>query len=81
MGIAGDDAPKAWFPTIVGRPKQPGQMIGMDQKDMYIGHEVTSKESLLNISRPIIDGMIENWEDTQKVWQHVFVNELQMTPD
>lgn len=43
MGIAGDDAPKAWFPTIVGRPKQPGQMIGMDQKDMYIGHEVTSK--------------------------------------
>ena len=74
MGIAGDDAPKAWFPTIVGRPKQPGQMIGMDQKDMYIGHEVTSKESLLNISRPIIDGMIENWEDTQKVWQHGFVN-------
>jgi actin len=38
MGIAGDDAPKACFPTIIGRPKQPGQMVGMDQKDIYIGN-------------------------------------------
>lgn len=38
MGIAGDDSPKACFPTIIGRPKQPGQMVGMDQKDIYIGN-------------------------------------------
>jgi len=38
VGIAGDDAPKSSFPTIIGRPKQPGQMVGMDQKDIYIGH-------------------------------------------
>lgn len=25
------------------RPKQPGQMVGMDQKDTYIGDEVNSK--------------------------------------
>jgi actin len=42
-GIAGDDAPKTYFPTLIGRPKQPGMMVGMDQKDMYIGHEVSSK--------------------------------------
>lgn len=29
-GIAGDDAPSAAFPTIVGRPKMPGIMVGMD---------------------------------------------------
>jgi actin len=58
IGVAGDDAPKSCFPTIIGRPKQPGQMVGMDQKDIYIGHEVTSKESVLNISRPIVDGII-----------------------
>ena len=38
MGLAGDDAPKSYFPMIIGKPKQPGQMIGMDQKDIYIGH-------------------------------------------
>merc|ERR1711879_748608 len=34
-GFAGDDAPRAVFPSIVGRPKMPGIMVGMDQKDSY----------------------------------------------
>jgi actin len=29
-GIAGDDAPRASFPSLVGRPKMPGIMVGMD---------------------------------------------------
>ena len=29
-GIAGDDAPRAAFPSLVGRPKMPGIMVGMD---------------------------------------------------
>ena len=29
-GFAGDDAPRAVFPSIVGRPKHPGIMVGMD---------------------------------------------------
>ncbi len=28
-GFAGDDAPRAVFPSIVGRPKHPGIMVGM----------------------------------------------------
>ena len=32
-GFAGDDAPRAVFPSIVGRPKMPGIMVGTDQKD------------------------------------------------
>ena len=35
-GFAGDDAPRAVFPSIVGRPKMPGIMVGMDQKG-YVG--------------------------------------------
>jgi len=31
-GIAGDDAPRSYFPAIVGAPKMPGIMIGVDQK-------------------------------------------------
>jgi len=38
-GIAGEDAPKACFPSITGKPKMPGIMVGMDQKDIYVGEE------------------------------------------
>jgi actin-related protein len=36
-GIAGDDAPRTIFSSIVGRPKVPSIMVGMDQKDAYVG--------------------------------------------
>ena len=31
-GFAGDDAPRSVFPSIVGRPKHQGVMVGMGQK-------------------------------------------------
>ena len=31
-GFAGDDAPRAVFPSIVGRPRHQGVMVGMGQK-------------------------------------------------
>jgi actin len=36
-GIAGDDAPRTSFPSVVGRPKMVSIMVGMDQKDAYVG--------------------------------------------
>lgn len=36
-GFAGDDAPRAVFPSIVGRPRHQGVMVGMGQKvDIYL---------------------------------------------
>jgi actin-related protein len=37
-GFAGDDAPRAVFPSIVGRPRHQGVMVGMGQKDAYVGY-------------------------------------------
>jgi len=36
-GIAGDDAPRSSFPSIIGRPRLPGVMIGLDAKELYVG--------------------------------------------
>jgi actin-related protein len=38
-GLAGDDAPRSVFSTVVGRPKVPGIMVGLDQKEVYVGSE------------------------------------------
>ena len=49
-GFAGDDAPRAVFPSIVGRPRHQGVMVGMGQKVpiLKIGLEIVLFSDRLN---------------------------------
>ena len=78
-GIAGEDAPKTCFPTLIGRPNK-GQIIGAKDKEVFIGFEAKEKRQVLDLTSPIEEGNVVDWDDMIKVWNYLYYTELKVDP-
>lgn len=81
VGFSGEATPRTIFPSIVGTPRYQGIMVGMGQRDSYVGHEAQSKSGILNITTPIRHGCVTDWPAMEKIWSHAFYHELGVTPE
>ncbi|XP_026565419.1 actin, clone 302-like [Pseudonaja textilis] len=80
-GVAGEDLPRIVLPAIIGRPKLQSVAEDTDGKAYYVGSDAQSRRDLLTLRHPIESGFIMNWDDMEKIWHHVFYNELQVGPE
>jgi len=87
-GFAGDDAPRAVFPSIVGRPRRQSVMVDMAQKDAWKDAYVAYDEygnfnyrGILSLKYPIEHGIVTSWDDMETLWYHTFYNKLRIQPD
>ena len=56
-------------------------MIGMSNKETYIGDDALSHRGILSLKYPIEHGFVTNWDDMEKIWHHTFYNELRVAPE
>jgi actin, other eukaryote len=56
-------------------------MVGMGQRDCFIGDEAVSKRGILLLTYPIEKGMIQNFDYMERIWHHTFYNELKVAPE
>ena len=80
-GFSGDDAPRAVFPCLIGRPHHDITMVGAGGRDFCVGDEAQSMRGILTLTHPIQRGIVTNWDDMETVWLHAFYNELRVAPE
>ncbi|KAL0761541.1 hypothetical protein Bca101_077691 [Brassica carinata] len=81
-GFAGENFPTSVFPCVVGRPLLRYEESLMEQqlKDIVVGETCAELRHQLDINYPVHNGIIQNWEDMEHVWDHAFYNELKINP-
>eukprot|EP00123_Amoebidium_parasiticum_P003609 comp14895_c0_seq1/m.11443 comp14895_c0_seq1/g.11443 ORF comp14895_c0_seq1/g.11443 comp14895_c0_seq1/m.11443 type:complete len:381 (-) comp14895_c0_seq1:205-1347(-) len=75
-GFAGADAPKCVIPTIVGRPKHTRVMAGALEGEHFMGSKLEQNRGLLKLTHPMEHGIVENWNDMERLWQFLYSEEL-----
>jgi actin-related protein len=56
-------------------------MVGLGQKDYYVGDEAMTKRGRLALKYPLEHGVVVDWDDMEKLWHHTFVSELRQAPE
>jgi len=79
-GFAGANFPTAIFPSMVGRPilRSEERVENMEIKDIMVGDEAAKLRSMLQITYPLDNGIIRNWEDIGYVWDYAFHEKLKI---
>ncbi|CAK1357539.1 Actin-like protein [Cercospora beticola] len=75
-GYAGEDKPRSYFPSFVGRPKHLRVLAGGLEGDVFIGKRAEELRGLLKLRYPLEHGIVTDWDDMEKIWHHIYTDEL-----
>ncbi|KAK9462463.1 actin family [Lipomyces oligophaga] len=82
IGRGGTNAPDHTFPSIVGRPilRAEERTGNVEIKDIMAGDDASAVRTMLQISYPMENGIIKNWEDMGYLWDYAFYERMKIDP-
>lgn len=77
-GFAGSNFPEHIFPAMVGRPilRAKTNASGIELKDVHVGADVAKLRQMLEVTYPMENGIVRNWDDMELLWEHTFSEEI-----
>ncbi|KAJ2954138.1 hypothetical protein O0L34_g2363 [Tuta absoluta] len=69
-GFAGDHFPRASFPTAVGRFRNQGCLDAYPE--FYFGHDAIANRGTCNLTWPVVEGLIKDWDEMERIWFSIF---------
>lgn len=85
MGYAGNCEPQYIVPTVVASRAEKGgnrtNTDGVEDLDFYIGNEALEHSVSHQISYPIRHGLVENWDNMERLWQRCMFKYLRCEPE
>lgn len=81
-GFEGENFPAATFPCIIGKPVLRFEETLCDQelKDIVVGEDCSRLRNQFEVSYPIKNGIIQDWEGMGHVWDHMLYEILKAEP-
>jgi len=82
-GLSNIEIPSVTMPALIGRPmlRYAEKLENLELKELMIGDEVIPVRSLLELTYPMKEGIIENKEDMAILWDYCIKKKLKVEGD
>ena len=67
-------------PTCLTKSPGPAPPRGRFLQDIMVGEDASKLRSMLQLSYPMDNGIVRNWEDMQHLWDYTFNEALKINP-
>lgn len=85
MGYSGNVEPQYIIPTVLGTKAEEGgvqgKRDGVEDLDFYIGDDAFANTSTHQINYPIRHGLIDNWDNMERMWARCMFQYLRCEPE
>lgn len=85
MGYSGNVEPQYIIPTVLATKAEEGgvrgKQDGIDDLDFHIGDAAFANSTTHQINYPIRHGLIDNWDNMERLWQRCMFEYLRCEPE